>query len=476
MDRPQSSFYEPRDAMHVSSGFNDLNRIPNGRVNVSEGEWPANGPTTSSTPSSIPIQSSLPMRFDGLLAQTTGAFPNSSSTKAETPLNETFPMSRLGESAPFPTQGLTSSMPSQDRIDSMNTTQFAGSRPGASTFPVAATPDSFSQMLSRTNLQKFLSTTPFTSQNVTNKPSNSTEIATSRQMDASNPSQKAPSSSPPGDPNHRPVSKDTRAVGEIGAASGLFMLSHGRDNTEQTQYDDSVNGKRKHADLELQTSREVPLGSPSRSTSPRPDTMRGFSSAKDHEKDETHSDETDSENKRKSFLERNRQAAFKCRQRKKAWLASLQAKVEYLQSDNESLQNTVEGLRAEVIFLKSQLMQQQQHHHHPHPNATSSQAEDNPHKMQATENRNSRNAPFHPGSVQSGAGYNAYPTPANESSMINTGTQSMERPPHSPTTTDNRGPYGHGGGQRMDRVSEPHTLLAPYPSSPATYFSTQETA
>lgn len=67
----------------------------------------------------------------------------------------------------------------------------------------------------------------------------------------------------------------------------------------------------------------------------------------------------DDEEKRKSFLERNRQAALKCRQRKKAWLASLQAKVEYLQSDNENLQGTCSALRNEVMYLKSQLMQAQ---------------------------------------------------------------------------------------------------------------------
>lgn len=65
------------------------------------------------------------------------------------------------------------------------------------------------------------------------------------------------------------------------------------------------------------------------------------------------------EEKRRNFLERNRQAALKCRQRKKAWLSSLQAKVEYLQSDNEGLQGTVGALRNEVMFLKSQLMQAQ---------------------------------------------------------------------------------------------------------------------
>lgn len=77
----------------------------------------------------------------------------------------------------------------------------------------------------------------------------------------------------------------------------------------------------------------------------------------------------DGEEKRKNFLERNRQAALKCRQRKKAWLASLQAKVEYLQSDNENLQGSVSALRNEVMFLKSQLMQaQRQMSQHPGTN------------------------------------------------------------------------------------------------------------
>ncbi|KZW03893.1 hypothetical protein EXIGLDRAFT_599152 [Exidia glandulosa HHB12029] len=43
------------------------------------------------------------------------------------------------------------------------------------------------------------------------------------------------------------------------------------------------------------------------------------------------------EEKRRNFLERNRQAALKCRQRKKAWLAQLQAKVEFLATENERL-------------------------------------------------------------------------------------------------------------------------------------------
>ncbi|KAI9626296.1 hypothetical protein KEM48_010548 [Puccinia striiformis f. sp. tritici PST-130] len=76
------------------------------------------------------------------------------------------------------------------------------------------------------------------------------------------------------------------------------------------------------------------------------------------------------EEKRKNFLERNRQAALKCRQRKKAWLANLQTKVEYLSTENESLQLTINQLREEIdsfrsIYAAAILAQQ---HHLPNRN------------------------------------------------------------------------------------------------------------
>lgn len=61
--------------------------------------------------------------------------------------------------------------------------------------------------------------------------------------------------------------------------------------------------------------------------------------------------------KRRNFLERNRQAALKCRQRKKAWLQQLQQKVEFLQTDNEALQQTVVALREEIGALRNLLSQ-----------------------------------------------------------------------------------------------------------------------
>ncbi|KAF9577820.1 hypothetical protein BGW38_006726 [Lunasporangiospora selenospora] len=64
----------------------------------------------------------------------------------------------------------------------------------------------------------------------------------------------------------------------------------------------------------------------------------------------------DEDEKRKNFLERNRQAALKCRQRKKQWLANLQTKVEYLSNDNEQLQAQTAALRDEIIHLKALLL------------------------------------------------------------------------------------------------------------------------
>ncbi|KAF1811875.1 hypothetical protein P152DRAFT_397970 [Eremomyces bilateralis CBS 781.70] len=62
------------------------------------------------------------------------------------------------------------------------------------------------------------------------------------------------------------------------------------------------------------------------------------------------------EEKRKNFLERNRVAALKCRQRKKQWLANLQQKCELYTTENDHLTSTVNHLREEIVTLKTLLM------------------------------------------------------------------------------------------------------------------------
>lgn len=49
-------------------------------------------------------------------------------------------------------------------------------------------------------------------------------------------------------------------------------------------------------------------------------------------------------------------AALKCRQRKKQWLNSLQAKVEVYASENEGLNAQIQALRDEIVHIKTLLL------------------------------------------------------------------------------------------------------------------------
>ena len=51
-----------------------------------------------------------------------------------------------------------------------------------------------------------------------------------------------------------------------------------------------------------------------------------------------------------------RVAALKCRQRKKQWLANLQAKVELFSTENDALSGQVTQLREEIVSLKGLLL------------------------------------------------------------------------------------------------------------------------
>ncbi|KAK2142598.1 hypothetical protein LSH36_935g00059 [Paralvinella palmiformis] len=64
----------------------------------------------------------------------------------------------------------------------------------------------------------------------------------------------------------------------------------------------------------------------------------------------------DPDERRKKFLERNRAAAARCRQKKKNWITNLEKKAEDLQSTNNKLQQEVTMLRSEVAQLKTLLL------------------------------------------------------------------------------------------------------------------------
>ncbi|KAK9696831.1 hypothetical protein K7432_012261 [Basidiobolus ranarum] len=64
----------------------------------------------------------------------------------------------------------------------------------------------------------------------------------------------------------------------------------------------------------------------------------------------------DEEEKRKKFLERNRMAASKCRQKKKMWMKELEVRSEEVTNRNKSLHMLVGQLKEEVMQLKGQLL------------------------------------------------------------------------------------------------------------------------
>uniref|UniRef100_A0A1A8NHH5 Activating transcription factor 2 n=1 Tax=Nothobranchius pienaari TaxID=704102 RepID=A0A1A8NHH5_9TELE len=64
----------------------------------------------------------------------------------------------------------------------------------------------------------------------------------------------------------------------------------------------------------------------------------------------------DPDEKRRKFLERNRAAASRCRQKRKVWVQSLEKKAEDLNTMNGQLQNEVTLLRNEVAQLKQLLL------------------------------------------------------------------------------------------------------------------------
>ena len=60
--------------------------------------------------------------------------------------------------------------------------------------------------------------------------------------------------------------------------------------------------------------------------------------------------------KRSKFLERNRVAASKCRQKKKEWTSNLESRARELQNSKTQLNMMVDSLKQEVLFLKSELL------------------------------------------------------------------------------------------------------------------------
>ena len=64
-------------------------------------------------------------------------------------------------------------------------------------------------------------------------------------------------------------------------------------------------------------------------------------------------------NRRSKFLERNRLAASKCRQKKKQWVENLEVKARNLQAEYKHLNMVVDSLRDEILYLKVEMVRHQ---------------------------------------------------------------------------------------------------------------------
>jgi len=128
--------------------------------------------------------------------------------------------------------------------------------------------------------------------------------------------------------------KSTRARGKKGAANGKQAAG-----TKRKADDAPKGGRKKGAAASMDDE----------------DDSDDEQNVKEEEFDSKGRKMTDEE-KRKNFLERNRVAALKCRQRKKQWLANLQSKVELFSTENDALSATVTQLREEIVNLKTLLL------------------------------------------------------------------------------------------------------------------------
>lgn len=60
--------------------------------------------------------------------------------------------------------------------------------------------------------------------------------------------------------------------------------------------------------------------------------------------------------RRSKFLERNRVAASKCRQKKKEWTNNLENRARQLQKENKTLHQIVDSCKEEILFLKGEML------------------------------------------------------------------------------------------------------------------------
>lgn len=197
-----------------------------------------------------------------------------------------------------------------------------------------------------------------------------------------------------GAPNTRRASQMVNGAAAAAANNGREMSDEMSDfQNEQTKSNAKGKGKkganaRGNAANNRRKADDTPAKGPNKkskanngSASMEPPSDMGESDEDDDDKSRLHGDpkKMTDEEKRRNFLERNRYvdsrflyrflfflltnffslssvAALKCRQRKKQWLANLQAKVELFTTENDALTATVTQLREEIVNLKTLLL------------------------------------------------------------------------------------------------------------------------
>ncbi|XP_062908200.1 cyclic AMP-dependent transcription factor ATF-2 isoform X3 [Mobula hypostoma] len=147
-------------------------------------------------------------------------------------------------------------------------------------------------------------------------------------------------------PSPQPLQSEAKLRLKAALTQQLPQVTNGNNAIGQTSGTVRIQTKETHSQSLQQaaTSTTQPVGSPVQPTHPSGGGRRRRAMNEDPDE------------KRRKFLERNRAAASRCRQKRKVWVQSLEKKAEDLSSTNIQLQNEVTLLRNEVAQLKQLLL------------------------------------------------------------------------------------------------------------------------
>lgn len=163
------------------------------------------------------------------------------------------------------------------------------------------------------------------------------------------------------------VMPHTNGVTVDASVRGVSEASIGSDASDQPKHNSRAKGKKNPPAINGRRKADEPPAKapPSKKAKGNASSISNGMMSVEPSDDEDDDDDEDGgkdkskmtdEEKRKNFLERNRVAALKCRQRKKQWLANLQNKVEMFSNENDALTAQITQLREEVVNLKTLLL------------------------------------------------------------------------------------------------------------------------